>query len=147
MPTVVMATVEVAVATELLEKVRSWDLGAVVDYTGAKHPDWSDARRVQAELGYREFLFLRGMYGGTDGVRLVPHVDVDEVWHSHLLHTENYMQMCAEVLGAFMHHRPSPHGKPTKRDREDYNDTCERLRHHFGDARDPRTWLGHAKAA
>lgn len=141
----VVAT-EVAAVTERAERIRDWNLDAVMIYTGAKHLDWGLFRLRRAELGYRQFVFLRGLYAGQDDIRLVPHVDVDEVWHSHLLHTRDYAAMCEHVLGHFMHHTPSPGGKPTEQDRQDYVATRALLRRHFGAEHDPAQWLAHTAA-
>jgi hypothetical protein len=63
-------------------------------------PEWIDA----AILEFRRYVGLRvlghaelGMYSAA----------VDEVWHTTLLHTALYADMCDQVLGRFLHHRPA----------------------------------------
>lgn len=36
---------------------------------------------------------------------------VDPFWHSHILHSEQYMSFCEMVVGEYMHHRPLDHSK------------------------------------
>lgn len=31
---------------------------------------------------------------------------VDPFWHAHILHTQEYMQFCNQVVGEYMHHQP-----------------------------------------
>ncbi len=126
--------------TDLIDRIRHLNLAMVAAHTGRHHPDWDDARMKRALTGYRQFLALRGLYTPETNVRHVPHVDVDEVWHSHILHTVDYVAMCGDLFGAYFHHTPSAGGKPTEQDRQDYAETCARLAHHFGPAWDPRTW-------
>jgi hypothetical protein len=33
--------------------------------------------------------------------------EVDEVWHDHILDTEDYFSFCRQVIGAIVHHVPS----------------------------------------
>lgn len=52
---------------------------------------------------YKHYIFLLA----TCSVPLrVPSVEVDELWHSHVLHTRNYAHFCNTVAGKFIHHKP-----------------------------------------
>jgi hypothetical protein len=52
---------------------------------------------------YKHYIFLLA----TCSVPLrVPSVEVDELWHSHVLHTRNYAHFCKTVAGKFIHHSP-----------------------------------------
>jgi len=31
---------------------------------------------------------------------------VDPFWHAHILHTQEYMRFCEQVIGEYMHHQP-----------------------------------------
>lgn len=123
------------------DKVRclqDWDLSEPCERVAREHPDWSAGRLTRAETGYRQFLFLRMTYPGT---RLVPHVDVDEVWHAHILHTRSYMALCDALLGGYFHHTPTRGGQPSPQDIADYGHTRQLIRHHFGADKDPVVWL------
>ncbi len=47
---------------------------------------------------------------------LSPSVAVDELWHTFIVHTEEYTKFCNTFFGKYMHHRPSVTGKPAKMD-------------------------------
>jgi hypothetical protein len=64
---------------------------------------WSPDRAEKAELKYRQFLFLSGIY--TDEI-IVPSKDIDEFWHLHILDTKKYLDDCLSVFGYFLHHFP-----------------------------------------
>lgn len=51
---------------------------------------------------------MKFKYGETHP--LPPSLDIDEVWHAHILHTEEYAEFCQNVFGFYLHHHPH-HGK------------------------------------
>ncbi|MEE8333517.1 MAG: hypothetical protein V3R85_06680 [Alphaproteobacteria bacterium] len=63
---------------------------------------------AEAAIGeYRRFCYLAGK---ADHV-VVPSDAVDQVWHLHLLYSEDYWDVfCADVLGRKFHHAPSRGG-------------------------------------
>ncbi len=52
---------------------------------------------------YGKWLALRMTYG-----RLLtpPNSQIDEMWHEHILHTEQYFADCEYLFGTYMHHYP-----------------------------------------
>jgi len=52
---------------------------------------------------YRKYLTLKIRY---PGVNLVPTEDIDLIWHTHILDTENYASDCENLFGRFLHHKP-----------------------------------------
>lgn len=66
---------------------------------------WSDHEINAALQQYKNFLFLKWKYGSH--YQLPPSVDIDEVWHAHILHTKDYDQFCKHIFGTFLHHHPS----------------------------------------
>ena len=52
---------------------------------------------------YRKFLTLNVRY---PGMNLVPTEDIDQIWHTHILDTENYASDCKKLFGKFLHHHP-----------------------------------------
>ncbi len=50
---------------------------------------------------YKLFLLQRKRDPGN---RLVPPLDIDRVWHAHILQTEQYQEDCKRYLGWFLNH-------------------------------------------
>lgn len=69
---------------------------------------WSKKHAIAACQQYRNYLFLKKKYGSN--YTLPPSIDIDEVWHAHILHSEDYYAFCKQVFGHFLHHHPH-HGK------------------------------------
>lgn len=65
---------------------------------------WDEDRVARALQEYRQFLAL--MLWHPDAF-LVPSEDIDEVWHTHVLHTARYEADCAMIFGRFQHHAPT----------------------------------------
>lgn len=86
----------------LMEKVRNVDLSQVRNYLISRK-GWSIPRTDNAIEGYCRFLYLCGTFH-----KVRPPQDVDEVWHRHILHTEQYANDCMNLFGRFIHHRPFP---------------------------------------
>ena len=80
-----------------------FDLSIIMRRVAKSNPDWDVERLCRAELEYRRFLFLCKEYPCTP---LSPLRDVDEVWHAHILHTQDYAADCKGFLGRFLHHCP-----------------------------------------
>ena len=62
-----------------------------------------------AEAWYRRFLTLIAKHPSRN---LVPTQLIDEVWHLHILHTEQYADDCAKIFGHFVHHNPTISATP-----------------------------------
>lgn len=56
---------------------------------------------VEAE--YKKFLALCVAYPNSN---FPVSKKVDDLWHTHLLFTQDYQRMCNECAGHFLHHRP-----------------------------------------
>jgi hypothetical protein len=87
--------------------INTVDLSSTVDRLIKVH-HWKEEWVLKAVQQYRNYLFLKIKYGKTHG--LPPSVDIDEVWHAHILHTEEYIEFCQNAFGFFLHHHPH-HGK------------------------------------
>ncbi|MGL4364887.1 MAG: hypothetical protein ACRCSB_06775, partial [Bacteroidales bacterium] len=59
---------------------------------------------------YRKFLFL----AATAKHIVSPSETIDEAWHLHLIYTESYQDLCANVLQNPLHHLPSKGGQSEK---------------------------------
>ncbi|QLH43881.1 MAG: hypothetical protein HWD59_15100 [Coxiellaceae bacterium] len=38
---------------------------------------------------------------------MAPSRDIDEIWHAHILHTQDYTEFCEKLFGFYLHHCPS----------------------------------------
>jgi uncharacterized protein (TIGR04222 family) len=107
----------------------------------AREQGWriSEARAAVEE--YRRFCFL----AIVEPASMTPSAAVDEVWHLHLLHTQDYwLQFCPQVLGRPLHHGPTRGGRDeARRYRAQYADTLAAYERHFG-LPPVRWWPGHA---
>ncbi len=70
---------------------------------------WTKKQALTAANQYRNYLFLKIKYSERD-LSLPPSFDIDEVWHAHILHTQDYMEFCEQAFGYYLHHHPH-HGK------------------------------------
>ena len=67
-------------------------------------PDYT--KRVMDE--YKKFVFL----AMTAGHLVVPSDEIDQVWHIHMLYSQEYWKnFCPQILGREFHHGPSTGGK------------------------------------
>ncbi len=97
-------------AKEQLEKARqhiySIDLAPVLERL-VKVDGWRRREAVKAIEQYRNYLFLRTKYPTE---KLPPSYEVDEVWHAHILHTNEYRKFCnaafPELEGGYLDHYP-----------------------------------------
>ncbi len=87
--------------------INAVDLSSTINRLVKVH-HWKNSLALKAVQQYRNYLFLKKKYGKT--YSLPPSYDIDEVWHAHILHTEDYYTFCKEVFGDFLHHHPH-HGK------------------------------------
>ena len=63
---------------------------------------------VEAEVAiqyYKNFLFLNKKYLDEFPV-IPPMLEVDEIWHHHILDTRRYINDCNQIFGYYFHHFP-----------------------------------------
>lgn len=65
---------------------------------------WSLQDAKEAIRRYKNFLILLLKYPHE---LLAPVPDIDEVWHSHILFTQNYFRDCQAIFGNYLHHTPA----------------------------------------
>lgn len=68
-----------------------------------KDNGWSVERADAVETQYKGFLALAKLF--PDDMH-VPTVDIDEMWHTHILDTRKYMADCFAIFGSYLHHYP-----------------------------------------
>lgn len=72
---------------------------------------WDKQRADLAVDWYKRFLAVR-----AEGyVGLVPTLDIDEIWHLHILYTKDYRQDCDRIFGRYLDHQPSDGSSETKK--------------------------------
>ena len=69
---------------------------------------WTREYAESVERAYRNYLTMLVKHP-EDAEDLVVSKDVDEFWHTHILHTMKYTEDCERVFGRYLHH--SPHGR------------------------------------
>lgn len=82
---------------------------------------WSEERADKAIPEYLRFLHLLSV--SKNGVSMAPSMEVDEVWHAHILHTALYAKHCQEIAGRFIHHSPSAPTEEPSKGRQSYATT------------------------
>jgi hypothetical protein len=63
---------------------------------------WDEDRANSAIQEYKKMLVMAKL-----GVHVVPGKDIDEIWHSHILFTINYIKDCDYFFGYYLNHKPS----------------------------------------
>lgn len=53
---------------------------------------------------YRRFLILSVVY--PEQILIPQTLETDEVWHAHILYTQQYMEDCNALFGEYLHHEP-----------------------------------------
>ena len=66
-------------------------------------PDMTQEDIQLAIKQYKRFLNLKIRF---PGLNLVPTDDIDMIWHTHILDTEQYAKDCNDLFGTFLHHNP-----------------------------------------
>jgi hypothetical protein len=88
---------------ELAEKIKQINLTLIRDRMIIKH-GWSEEETDKAIEAYRKFLYLTQVFEES----LAPTLEIDEVWHEHILHTNKYAIDCQKTFGKFLDHFPTP---------------------------------------
>lgn len=91
-------------------KTASLDFTWIIKKLTQKDPNvaklWTEEGVKDAIMQYKNFMFLLHKYHGKTDIKLVPSIEVDEIWHHHILDTRSYQRDCEKVYGYFMHHFP-----------------------------------------
>lgn len=98
-----MGSTELAQAKALIDAA---DLQPVLDRL-VSIEGWSPSEATAVIKQYRNYLFLRKKYPQEN---LPPSKDIDEAWHAHVLHTEDYRNFCRQVFSneadQYLDHHP-----------------------------------------
>lgn len=92
---------------------------------------WSKELAEHVIVEYKKFMLLCSMFPERN---ITPSVDIDTVWHLHLLYTRSYFRFCNDALGcAFLHHEPSKGGDEQESFHENsYDKTLQTYSEVFG---------------
>src|SRR5713101_3679717 len=66
---------------------------------------WTREYAESIERAYRNYLIVLVKHP-EDIEEIVVGKDVDEFWHTHILHTMKYTEDCEKVFGKYLHHNP-----------------------------------------
>src|SRR5256885_7229221 len=66
---------------------------------------WTREYAEGIEQGYRNYLTMLAKYQ-DNAEDILLSKDVDEFWHTHILHTMKYAEDCERVFGTYLHHNP-----------------------------------------
>lgn len=88
---------------DVKEKINTYDF-SMIHQRLTLIEKWKQTDAWNAIDQYRRFLYLQAKYSNQHA--LPPSKEIDEVWHAHILHTEDYTAFCQEIFGQYFHHRP-----------------------------------------
>jgi hypothetical protein len=71
---------------------------------------WTREYAESIEHAYRNYLTVLAKHP-EDLEDIVVSKDVDEFWHTHILHTMKYTEDCERVFGRYLHHNPDVGGR------------------------------------
>jgi hypothetical protein len=120
---------------ERIERVHALDLEPIAYKLMHPEPGETGASLEEADrlIGfYRQYLILCLRH---PEVGIVPTIEIDLVWHAHILDTQKYQADCDHVFGFFLHHFPylGLRGEQDEQQwREQHTHTLELLHHDFG---------------
>ncbi len=66
---------------------------------------WDEESASQVVNLYRNYLWLLRKYSKEYPI-LPPSIDIDEIWHHHILDTYKYHDDCRIIFGGYLHHYP-----------------------------------------
>jgi hypothetical protein len=126
-------------AADMMNMINEIDLSRVSRRVAKDHPEWAQERVDAAVVEYRKYLcMVKAGYSN-----LSPCLDVDEVWHAHILFTVDYMNDCNKVFGFFLHHVPFDEEAPEQEKEQQargYRRTVVAYRKLFGELPPSQVW-------
>ena|SRR5690554_5321442 len=92
-----------------IEYIQKMDMVNIEEKLQKKDPlisvKWSRPEVQQAIKYYRNFLVLNVKYGNKE-IIIPPSLEIDEIWHHHILDTRRYIVDCENIFGYYFHHYP-----------------------------------------
>ena len=116
--------------------VMAWDMEIVKRYA-VKKGNYTAEEINDVEREYKRYLIL----AFSNSKMVLPiSKKLDDLWHAHILFTEDYSNMCMTVNGRYLHHRPSIVDGGVMSASQFDETTLEIYREFFGDP-DSRYWI------
>ena len=118
---------------ELQELIEKFLLPFGNEYMRQKY-NWSPIYTGVALREYKRFMYLACISQEA----VTPSLDIDEVWHTHILHTRSYREF-SRMIGRIIHHDP---GMPNERSsfQGQYQKTLDFYREVFGEEPPLAVW-------
>lgn len=91
-----------------------------------KETNWSKSKVKDVILAYKKFLYLAAI-----NKEVVPSKEVDIIWHTHILFTNDYFVRWSNILGKTVHHSPEIKGQ-TNTYNNTYKETYNSYTNEFG---------------
>ena len=111
-----------------LVKLNNWPMGKVAEKlisTGCSKTETVD----EHILSYKQFMFFHCLYPKT---RCGMYSEsADEVWHQHILFTQDYEHFCHEIFGRFIHHTPCNVMDPSSAALDEYSTWAMKFKNVF----------------
>ncbi len=132
-PSLVENAQEYHTASLLWKRIEEYKLPYTWRYLEYKYK-WDEGYATQAIREYRKFVFL----ALTSKFEVTPSLDIDEVWHCHILHTQGYEHF-SEICGKKLHHFPGMSDENARWIKQ-YRYTLNRYRIVFESEPPPNLW-------
>lgn len=87
---------------------------------------WTESYTLRVIEEYKRFLWL------ARSMSVAPSYEIDQVWHTHILFSEDYTSVCKKLFGKYLHHRPESKSSPKKCDIDPYILTLAAYELEFG---------------
>lgn len=94
-------------ASDALAALTAWDLTAVKKHA-VKNELYAADEVDAVEVEYKKYLALCIAY---PDLPMPTPLKLDDLWHTHILFTQDYAAMCASIGGTFIHHNPFVDGE------------------------------------
>ena len=95
-----------------VEAIMNYPMDTIVKRCKKDHA-YSDEDMVILEKEFKRFFALSLVYDQKSGKGMYS-TDVDNLWHTFILHTADYIAFCDQYLGFYLHHRPESDRKKTE---------------------------------
>ena len=89
---------------------------------------WSQAKVDEVEKKYKNFLKLI-----STGMTCTPSLEVDYLWHEHILHTRAYRTMSNDIFGYYVDHNPETNDDDQKQNKQNWETTQKAYKKLFGE--------------
>ena len=84
---------------EVFDVIQNWDLSDVARFTSKKYPE------IDINLAISEYCHWIYLLACVTDRLFAPNPDMDQIWHSHILHTRDYIRFCNIIKGEYIHHQ------------------------------------------